>query len=82
MAAIPPQGPKQKQQSYYKVNGRLGVGDADGSWDVSLIGKNLFNEQILPYGNVTPLASLFSAFSAWRFVEPGSSVALQGTVRF
>jgi outer membrane receptor protein involved in Fe transport len=74
--------PKQKQDSYVKVNGRLGVGDADGSWDVSLIGKNLFNEQILPYGNVTPLASLFGAFSAWRFVEPGSSLALQGTVRF
>ncbi len=74
--------PKQKQESYYKVNGRLGVSDADGSWDVSLIGKNLFNEQILPYGNVTPLASVFGAFSSWRFVEPGSTVALQGTVRF
>ena len=74
--------PKQKQDSYYKVNGRLGVGDADGSWEVSLIGKNLFNEQILPYGNVTPLANSFGAFSSWRFVEPGSSLALQGTVRF
>jgi len=74
--------PKQKQDSYIKVNGRVGVGDADGSWDVSLIGKNLFNEQVLPYGNVTPLASLFGAFSSWRFVEPGSSVALQGTLRF
>jgi outer membrane receptor protein involved in Fe transport len=75
--------PKQKQESYYKVNGRLGVGDADGSWDVSLIGKNLFNEQILPYGNDTPLAGrTFGAFSAWRFVEPGNTWALQGTVRF
>ena len=75
--------PKQKQKSYYKVNGRLGVSDADGSWDVSLVGKNLFNEKILPYGNDTPLAGrTFGAFSAWRFVEPGSSLALQGTVRF
>jgi len=75
--------PKQKQESYYKVNGRMGIGDADGSWDVSLIGKNLFNEQIQPYGNDTPLAGrTFGAFSAWRFVEPGSSLALQGTVRF
>jgi outer membrane receptor protein involved in Fe transport len=75
--------PKQKQESYYKVNGRLGIGDADGSWDVSLVGKNLFDEQILPYGNDTPLAGrTFGAFSAWRFVEPGSSVALQGTVHF
>jgi outer membrane receptor protein involved in Fe transport len=74
--------PKQTQDSYYKVNGRMGVSDADGSWDVSLIGKNLFNEQILPYGNVTPLANVFGAFSSWRFVEPGSTLALQGTVRF
>jgi outer membrane receptor protein involved in Fe transport len=74
--------PKQVQESYYKVNGRVGIGDQDGSWDISVIGKNLFNEQLLPYGNVTPLSSLFGAFSSWRFVEPGSSVALQGTLRF
>ncbi|HEY7753760.1 MAG TPA: TonB-dependent receptor [Steroidobacteraceae bacterium] len=74
--------PKQMQESYYKVNARIGIGSQSGSWDVSLIGKNVFDEQILPYGNVTPLASLFGAFSSWRFVEPGRSVAIQGTVRF
>ena len=75
--------PKQLQAGYYKVNGRMGVSDADGKWDVSLIGKNLLNDQILPYGNDTPLAGrTFGAFSAWRFVEPGSSLAIQGTVRF
>jgi outer membrane receptor protein involved in Fe transport len=74
--------PKQKQKSYVKSNARIGISDADGSWDISVIGKNIFNKQILPYGNVTPLVSSFQAFSAWRFVEPGSSWALQGTVRF
>ncbi|MEX0896533.1 MAG: TonB-dependent receptor [Steroidobacteraceae bacterium] len=74
---------RQVQEAYYKVNGRIGVGDQDGSWDISVIGKNVFNEQILPYGNDTPLAGrTFGAFSAWRFVEPGSSWALQGTLRF
>ncbi|HEU0225067.1 MAG TPA: TonB-dependent receptor [Steroidobacteraceae bacterium] len=74
---------RQMQESYYKVNGRVGVGSQSGSWDVSLIGKNIFDEQILPYGNDTPLAGrTFGAFSAWRFVEPGRSVAIQGTVRF
>lgn len=74
---------RQVQESYYKVNGRIGVGDQDGSWDISVIGKNVFNEQILPYGNDTPLAGrTFGAFSAWRFVEPGSTWALQGTLRF
>ncbi len=72
--------PKQKQQSYYKVNGRMGIGNE--SWDIALIGKNLLNEAIYPYGNDTPLSGTFGVFSAWRFSEPGSSIALQATVRF
>ncbi len=74
--------PRQKQKAYEKVNARMGVGDQDGRWSLSLIGKNLFNEMIFPYGNDTPLASTFGVFSAWRFSEPGSSLALQGTIRF
>ena len=75
--------PKQKQDSYVKINNRIGISDADGSWDVSLIGKNVTDEKILPYGNDTPLAGrTFGAFSAWRFVEPGRTVALQATLRF
>ena len=74
---------RQVQASYVKVNGRIGVGAADAGWDVSLVGKNVFDEQVLPYGNETPLAGrTFGAFSAWRFVEPGSTWALQGTLRF
>jgi outer membrane receptor protein involved in Fe transport len=74
---------RQKQESYYKVNARIGIGNQNGTWDVSLIGKNVFDEEILPYGNDTPLAGrTFGAFSAWRFVEPGRTVAIQGTLRF
>ena len=72
--------PRQKQGSYVKVNGRMGLGS--DKWDIALIGKNLFNEAIFPYGNDTPLAGTFGVFSAWRFSEPGSSIALQGTLRF
>jgi outer membrane receptor protein involved in Fe transport len=74
--------PKQMQQAYYKVNGRIGIGSQSNSWDVAIIGKNMLDEDVLPYGNVTPLASSFGAFSSWRFVEPGSTFALQGTLRF
>jgi len=74
---------RQTQEAYYKINGTLGVGAQDGSWDLSVVGKNITNEQILPYGNDTPLAGrTFGAFSAWRFVEPKATYALQGTVRF
>jgi outer membrane receptor protein involved in Fe transport len=75
--------PNQQQESYVKVNGRAGIGDADGSWDISVIGKNIFDEEVLPYGNDTPLAGrTFRAYSTWRFVEPGSTFALQATYRF
>ncbi len=74
---------RQVQEAYAKVNGRIGIGAQDGGWDISLVGKNVFDKQVLPYGNDTPLAGrTFGAFSAWRFVEPGSSWALQGTIRF
>jgi outer membrane receptor protein involved in Fe transport len=75
--------PRQRQESYYKVNSRIGIGHQDGKWDVSLISKNLFDEDVLPYGNETPLAGrTFGAYSAWRFVEPGRTTALQATLRF
>jgi outer membrane receptor protein involved in Fe transport len=75
--------PKQVQDAYTKLNGRLSFGPADGRWDLALIGKNLTDELIMPYGADTPLAfSLFRTFSAIRSVEPGRSVAVQGTWRF
>ncbi len=74
---------RQVQGAYAKLNGRIGVGREDGRWELALVGKNLTDKRIMPYGNDTPLAgSTFGAFSAWRYVEPGRSVAIQGTMRF
>ncbi len=73
--------PKQKQDAYVKVGGRAAIGT--DRWELALIGKNLTDEEIYPYGNDTPLAGrTFGVFSAWRFAEPARSVAIQGTVRF
>ena len=73
--------PKQKQDAYAKLNGRVAIGS--DNWEVAVLGRNLTDEEIYPYGNDTPLAgSIFGAFSAWRFGEPPRSFALQGTLRF
>lgn len=73
---------RQIQGAYAKLNGRIGFGREDGRWELALVGKNLTDRRIMPYGNDTPLAgSTFGAFSAWRYVEPGRSVAIQGTMR-
>lgn len=75
--------PRQVQGAYAKVNGRVAFGRDDGRWELALVGKNLTDKRIMPYGNDTPLAgSTFGAFSAWRYVEPGRTVAIQGTMRF
>lgn len=74
---------RQVQGAFAKLNARLGFGADSGRWEVALVGKNLTGKRILPYGNDTPLAgSTFGAFSAWRFTEPGRTVAVQGSVRF
>ncbi len=73
--------PKQVQDSYVKVGARAAIGN--DRWEIALLGKNLTDEEIYPYGNDTPLAGrTFGAFSAWRFAEPARSVAIQGSVRF
>jgi iron complex outermembrane receptor protein len=52
-------------------------------WEVALLGRNLTDEEIYPYGNDTPLAgSTLRAWSAWRFMEPARSFAVQGSLRF
>jgi outer membrane receptor protein involved in Fe transport len=38
--------PLGEQDSFTKVNARVGIGNADGKWSLSVIGKNLTNEKI------------------------------------
>lgn len=75
---------KQRQEAYTKLNGRLAFGPDDGQWDIALVGKNLTDELIMPYGADLPLSNSLTAggFSAMRYVEPGRSVAVQATLRF
>lgn len=74
--------PRVEQDAFYKVNGRLGIGAIDQSWELALIGKNLTDEVIVVYAADTPLAkNLFGTTSHTGFIDAPRSVALQFTYR-
>ena len=75
--------PGMDQDGYVKVNARIAVSDANDTWEVALIGKNLTDEKIMTYGNQTPLSGLISGTaSRYAFYERERSVAIQGVYRF
>ncbi len=55
--------PNKVQGAFTVVNGRIGVGDADGRWSVELFGANLLNEDYFQVAFGPPLqAGAFNAF--------------------
>ncbi len=75
--------PALKQDAYSLVNLRLAVGPETGDWEIAVLGKNLGDEKALTFGGDTPLAgSSFGAKSNYAFYNPGTTVSLQGMVRF
>jgi iron complex outermembrane receptor protein len=65
-------------EAYTKVNTALVFGPSDGRWDVSLIGKNLTDEDTYSYVNDTPL---FNGARQARMDQP-RSFAVRGRYRF
>lgn len=70
--------PKLFQDEFVKVDARLSLSNADNSWEVSLIGRNLDNELTTSYGDDVPA----QAGTVWRSVDAPRSLALQATVHF
>jgi len=83
--ASPTLDPNLEQDSYTKVNARISIGGSDGMWDVALVGKNLTDEEVVSFGNTTPLSTTLTGGAGaayYGFYDRPSSVALQGTLRF
>lgn len=70
--------PVSFEGSFTKINGALSFGPAEGNWDVSLIGKNLTDEDTVSYVNDMPL---FDGSRQARMDQP-RSVAVRGRFRF
>lgn len=70
--------PKLFQDEYIKVDARVTLANADGKWEVSLVGRNLDNELTTSYGDDVPA----QAGTVWRSVDAPRSISLQATWRF
>jgi outer membrane receptor protein involved in Fe transport len=75
--------PALVQEAYTTLNARLGIGAADGGWQVALFAKNLTDEKVLTFGGDLPLSgSRFYAKSNYAFFNPGRTMSLQAMFRF
>ncbi len=75
--------PRVEQEGFTKLNGRIGIGAIDQTWELSLVGKNLTDETVIVYAADTPLANtIFGSTTFTGFVEAPRSVALQMTYRW
>lgn len=67
-----------KQDGYQIFNFRLGVSDLDGMWELALIGRNIFDEKVIAYGNDVPLSSSqFGTVTKFGFLQRTKSWGIQ-----
>ena len=77
--------PKAKQDAFVLVNARVSLANAEDTWEVALIGRNLTDETVINFGGNTPLASVLTGGtgnSYYGFVNRPRNIAVQGTYRF
>ncbi len=72
--------PDVQQEAYTKVNARLAL-ETD-SWTLSLVGKNLTDEDIASFVTDTPLSATLGAPSYTGYMERPRTIAVQAQYRF
>lgn len=70
------------QDSFYKINARIGLMDIDGKWTVAILGKNLTDEDTTTWGNDIPLGSFGFYDSYFQIIDAPRSFELQAQYRF
>ena len=70
--------PRSEQDSFTKVDLRVGLSDADGTWELAFIGRNLTDEDTSTWGNDTALA----AGGFYNHIDRLRSYALQARYNF
>lgn len=64
------QDPELIQDSYDKINVGARLMASDGTWVISLVGKNLGDEKTFTWGNDVPLASLGFSETYFKHIDP------------
>ncbi len=70
--------PTLVQRANAKVNLTFIAGPENGKWDISLIGKNIFDKETFTYGSDTPLLEGSRQFAP----DKPRTIAVRGRVRF
>jgi iron complex outermembrane receptor protein len=72
---------KMIQQSFGKLNGRIALAGND-QWQISLVGKNLTDEETFMWGNDVPLGSLGFNRTNFKMIDPPRTFELSGRINF
>jgi iron complex outermembrane recepter protein len=70
--------PHTLEDAHTTVNARIGLGNADGSWELALVGKNLTDEEVRSWSN-DPFLLSGSYFS---YYEPPRTLAVQFNLNY
>ena len=70
--------PNTLQDSYYKVNARIGLAGADDGWEVAVYGRNLTDEATYSFATDAPLSA--GIYGGW--VEEPRIIGLQARYNF
>lgn len=72
---------KMVQESFGKLNARIALAGND-QWQISLVGKNLTDEETFMWGNDVPLGSLGFNGSYFKMIDPPRTFELTGRINF
>jgi hypothetical protein len=73
--------PNVTQESYTKWNARLALRSTAQGWEISVIGRNLSDEDTINFGN-DALGGPFMAGSYFAMVDSPRAIAVQANLRF
>lgn len=71
--------PAGNQPKYAKVDMRVGIGQADGLWELAVVGKNLTNKLTAAHAFDTPFAA---PGTIAKFLEEPRTIAVQAKFRY
>jgi outer membrane receptor protein involved in Fe transport len=70
------------QESYGKLNARIGISEVDGKWSIAIVGKNLTEEKTFSWGNDVPLGSFGFDNSYFKNIDPPRTFELHARYNF
>tara|TARA_R110002110_G_scaffold406421_1_gene626306 strand:- start:113924 stop:116164 length:2241 start_codon:yes stop_codon:yes gene_type:complete len=70
------------QDSVGLLNARIGLASSDGTWNLSLIGKNLTEEDVFTWGNDVPLGAFGFDKTYFKHINPPRTFELAARYNF